>query len=61
MNGDTTFETRQCEYEVIHEVQYGTTNTTAPDIITLHRTYSCAMFYCPYPNKGCRVKKSVSL
>ena len=58
MTGDTTYETRLCEHEILHEVRCTNPSVTARDTVVLLRTYSCTLHTCPYLTRACRVKET---
>lgn len=47
-----------CEHERTYETRGTATNTTDTTCqALLYRSYSCALFFCPYPDRKCKVKE----
>jgi hypothetical protein len=56
----SSFEPSMCEYEKVWETRCRvTSNTNAEENVILYRSYSCCLFFCPYSQRECRVKRGV--
>ena len=51
------FEPLLCEYVQVWETRAAMSDRTSGEPIVVHRSYSCVLFFCQYPDKKCKVKQ----